>query len=564
MLYDLSDVHQRLRENLHDWVQRRVAGLARRIELERQMPTELLRELAELGGFGIHLPVEQGGAGFDYLGYVLAVEELSRACASLGAIVTVHHLYCSAVSRHGTPEQHDRFLRPFASGESIGAFALTEPGVGSDAGSIRTCARRQGSDWLLNGAKSWITNSPIASAVVVFASVDPDKRHRGIAAFLVPLPSPGVIIGRPEDTIGMRGASSCPVIFEDCRVPAGDLLGGLGEGFEIAMTALNGSRLGMAAQAVGISAAALDLATGYAKDRTAFGQPIANFQAIQLKLADMAVRLRAARLLTYDAARVADRTGLVRELSAMAKVYASETATFAAHQAIQILGAAGCTADSPAERLYRDARITEIYAGTSEVMRLVIARELLDQGQVLRRQLYESAVRDRPAGRYSNALFRELMESEFSEHARNELALALLIIRVDDYPAIIAKQGRPVAEAVIEELRELLRGGALGANDAICLFGDGELAVLFKGASPDQAFIAATRVRRIVASHTFAEAAGGMHLHSSLGLACSNPRPHETPVSMVRAALDYVEMAQASGGDKLVTPRSRGPHRGTE
>jgi butyryl-CoA dehydrogenase len=308
------------------------------------------------------------------------MEEICRGCAATGVIMSANNsLYCDPVYKFARPEQKATFLAPFAAGKKLGCFALTEPGNGSDAAALKTTAHLQGDYWVLNGTKAWITNGYEANAALVLATTDRALKHKGISAFLVPMPTEGLSLGKKEDKLGIRASSTCNLIFEDCRLPRESLLGQVGEGFKIAMMTLDGGRLGIAAQAIGIAQAALEEAVSYAKQREAFGAPIANLQAIQFKIADMALRIEAARLLTWRAAQLKDQGLRFTCEAAMAKLAASETATFVTHQAIQILGGNGYVSEFPAERHYRDARITEIYEGTSEIQRLVIASNVLKQ-----------------------------------------------------------------------------------------------------------------------------------------------------------------------------------------
>lgn len=286
-------------------------------------------------------------------------------------------LYLGPILKFGTPEQKRRWITPFTSGDKIGCFALSEPGNGSDAGAASTTAREEGDSWVLNGTKAWITNSWEASATVVFASTDRSRQNKGISAFLVPMPTPGLTLGKKEDKLGIRASSTANLIFEDCRIPKENLLGEPGMGFKIAMQTLDMGRIGIASQALGIAQASLDCAVKYAESRNAFGAPLTKLQNIQFKLADMALALESARLLTWRAAMLKDNKKPFTKESAMAKLAASEAATAISHQAIQILGGMGYVTEMPAERYYRDARITEIYEGTSEIQRLVIAGHLL-------------------------------------------------------------------------------------------------------------------------------------------------------------------------------------------
>jgi butyryl-CoA dehydrogenase len=309
------------------------------------------------------------------------MEEVSRGCALTGVIMSVNNsLYCDPVKSYATPAQKKQWLEPFARGEKLGCFALSEPGNGSDAGAAHCTATQDGDAWVLNGTKAWITNGYEADAAIVFATTDRAMKHKGISAFLVPMPTPGLSLGKKEDKLGIRGSSTCNLIVESCRIPLDCMLGEPGQGFKIAMGTLDGGRIGIAAQALGIAQAAFEAARDYAKERQAFGEPIAKLQAIQFKLADMSLRIEGARLLTWRAAQLKDQGAKYTKEAAMAKLAASETATFVAHQAIQIFGGNGYVTEYPVERHYRDARITEIYEGTSEIQRLVIAGAVLKDG----------------------------------------------------------------------------------------------------------------------------------------------------------------------------------------
>ncbi|HEX7408314.1 MAG TPA: acyl-CoA dehydrogenase [Candidatus Binatia bacterium] len=379
-MFALSETHEMLRKTCREFSDRELVPIAAALDREHRYPAEQVEHLAELGLMGVAIPEEEGGAGLDCLAYAIAMEEISRGCASTGVIMSANNsLYCDPVLKFATPVQKKTFLRPFAAGQQLGCFALSEPGNGSDAGAAKTTAQRQGDYWVLNGTKAWITNGYEASAAVVFATTDRAKKHKGISAFLVPMPTEGLSLGKKEEKLGIRASSTCNLIFEDCRIPRENLLGQEGEGFKIAMTTLDGGRIGIAAQAVGIAQAALEEAVAYAKQRQAFGAPIANLQAIQFKIADMALRIDSARLLTWRAAQLKDQGTRFTTEAAMAKLAASETATFVTHQAIQILGGNGYVSEFPAERHYRDARITEIYEGTSEIQRLVIASNVIKQ-----------------------------------------------------------------------------------------------------------------------------------------------------------------------------------------
>lgn len=355
---------------------------------KHEFPTQAVAALSELGLMGINTPEENGGSGLDALSYAIAMEEISRGCASVGVIMSAHNsLYMYPIQAFGTPEQHDEWITPFAfpsqddSGKinNIGCFCLSEPGNGSDAGAASTTATKDGDDWIINGTKAWITNAHEADAAVVFATTDKSLKHKGISAFVIPASAEGYSLGAKEDKLGIRASSTANVILENVRVPGNALIGKEGEGFKIAMTTLDGGRIGVAGQALGIASASIDCAVKYALERQAFGKPIANFQMIQLKISQMTLARDQARLLTWRAAQLKDAGENFSREAAMAKLAASEAATMCSHQAIQILGGMGYVTEMPAERHYRDARITEIYEGTSEVQHLVIAADVIKE-----------------------------------------------------------------------------------------------------------------------------------------------------------------------------------------
>ncbi len=384
-MFQLSETHQEILKMARAFADKELKPVAATLDREHRYPAEQIKKLAELGLMGVAVPEDQGGAGLDNLAYAIAMEEVSRGCASTSVVMSVNNsLYCDPVMRYATVEQKKTWLEPYASGKKLGCFALTEPGNGSDAGAA-ACTATLVSDaggelWELNGTKAWITNAYEANAAIVFATTDRALKHKGISAFLVPMPTKGLSLGKKEDKLGIRASSTANLIFENCRIPKGNLLGEPGAGFKIAMGTLDGGRIGIAAQALGIAQASLEAAVEYAKERKAFGEPIAKLQAIQFKLADMAMRLEGARLLTWRAAALKDKGAKYTKEAAMAKLAASETATFVAHQAIQVLGGNGYVTEYPVERHYRDARITEIYEGTSEIQRLVIAGAVLKEG----------------------------------------------------------------------------------------------------------------------------------------------------------------------------------------
>ncbi|MGO9831889.1 MAG: acyl-CoA dehydrogenase [Myxococcaceae bacterium] len=377
MNFELTELQRHTQRLCREFAARELIPHARQWDEEHTFPAEAVKHLAELGLLGVAVPEEDGGAGLDSVAYAVAIEEISRGCASTGVILSVNNsLYCDPVLKFGTAEQKRTFLVPFAQGQKLGCFGLTEPEAGSDAAAQKTTAVRQGDAYLVNGSKNWITNGPRADAIVLFAMTDPSAGHRGISAFLVPTDTPGFIRAKPDRKMGICAAPSCSIFFEDCRVPAKNLLGREGDGFKIALSTLDGGRIGIAAQALGIARAAFEEARVYALERKTFGQPIAQHQAIQFMLADMATELDAARLLTHQAARLKD-TGVRHSVeSAMAKLYASEMASRVANKALQVFGGQGYSKEFDAERHVRDARITEIYEGTSEIQRLVISASL--------------------------------------------------------------------------------------------------------------------------------------------------------------------------------------------
>jgi butyryl-CoA dehydrogenase len=363
-----------------DFAREKVLPLAHEIDEQGKVPPSLLAEMASLGFLGIYVPESYGGAGLDALSYALVCEEINRACASTGVVMSTHvSLVVDPLLHWGSDAQKDRFLRPLASGEKLGCFALSEPASGSDAAAMRTSARRDGDAWVLNGTNTFITNGASADLALVFAQTDAKAGKRGIAAFLVEKGTPGFSVGKLEHKLGIRGSDTAQLLFQDCRVPATNLLGEAGAGFKIALATLDGGRISIAAQAVGIARACLEDSLAYAKEREAFGKKIVEFQAIQWKLADMATETDAARLLVWRAATLKDRGEDHILAAAQAKLFASDVAVRAARECVQIFGGYGYLTDFPAERHYRDAKITEIYEGTSEIMNLVIAEEILKE-----------------------------------------------------------------------------------------------------------------------------------------------------------------------------------------
>ncbi len=354
---------------------------AAEIDREHRHPAELVKRMGELGFLGIAIPDHLGGSGMDNVSYVLAMEEISRACASTGVIMSVNNsLVCDPIYRFGTPAQHDQFLKSLASGTLLGCFALSEPEAGSDAAAQKTTAERDGDGWVINGTKNWITNGPVADVCVLFTMNDKAAGHRGITAFILPMQTKGVRTGPPDDKMGIRGSKSSQIFLDDVRLSNDHVLGHVGGGFAVAMSTLDGGRIGIAAQALGIARAALEDSLAYAQQRRTMGKPIVQHQAIAFKLADMATETDAARLLTLRAAYHKDHKLPYGKEAAMAKLYASDVANRAAREAIQIFGGNGYVTEYPVERHFRDAKITEIYEGTSEIQRLVISGYLAKGG----------------------------------------------------------------------------------------------------------------------------------------------------------------------------------------
>jgi alkylation response protein AidB-like acyl-CoA dehydrogenase len=382
----LSEEHILIRETVREFAQKEIAPVAEYYDQTGEFPMPIVQKMGQLGLMGIEVPETYGGAGLDTIAYVLAMEEVARADVATSTIMSVNNsLYCHGILMFGTEEQKRAWITPVASGREIGAYALTEPMSGSDAGTMRTRAERSpdGRYYLINGRKSWITSGPVAHRLILFAKTDPtaEPKHRGISAFLIDTGQPGFVRGKIEPKLGIRASATCEIFFEDYRCPVENMLGNPGEGFKIAMAVLDAGRIGIAAQALGVAEAAYEASLHYARERYAFGQPIGTFQMIQQKIADMKCRIEASRLLIYQAAlakMAAKETGArYTTEAAIAKLFASETAMFVTHQAVQIHGGMGYSKELPLERYFRDAKITEIYEGTSEIQRLVIARNEL-------------------------------------------------------------------------------------------------------------------------------------------------------------------------------------------
>ncbi len=379
MNFSLTETQRMIQQTAREFAQKEVKPLAAKIDREAYFPHELVKRLGELGFLGMYVAEKWGGSGLDVVSYVLAMEEISAACATTGVIMSVNNSLVSAAIEHfGTDEQREKWLRPLASGKKLGCFCLSEPNTGSDAAAQRTKAVRKGDVYVLNGTKNWITNGPHADTALLLAMSAPEKGVKGITAFLIDCKNtPGYKVGKIEDKLGICGSATCQILLENCEVPAANVVGQENGGFKVAMNTLDGGRIGIAAQALGIGRAAFEAARDYSKQREAFGKPIAEIQAIQFYLADMATRLDAARLLTLRAAHLKQNGEPYGTAAAMAKVFASEAANWIATKAVQVHGGNGYSKEYPVERHFRDAKITEIYEGTSEIQRVVISRAVL-------------------------------------------------------------------------------------------------------------------------------------------------------------------------------------------
>jgi butyryl-CoA dehydrogenase len=375
---NLTEEQQLLQKSVRDFAEAEVKPHAKEIDETGRFPRGNFQKAAELGLTGVAVPENYGGAGMDHVGYSIVIEEISRVCASTGVILSVQNsLYCDPILRFGTDEQKQKFLVPFARGEKIGCYALTEPQAGSNAAALTTRAIRKGDSYVINGTKAWITNGGAADATIVYVNTQPEKGEKGITALVVEKGTPGFAVGKEEKKLGINATACTELSFTDCEVPVGNRIGNEGEGYKVALSTLDGGRIGIAAQATGIAQGAFEAALSYAQQRQAFGHPISDFQAIQFMLADMATEIDAARLLTRRAAWKQDSGSRFTMEASIAKLFASEMSTRVAHKAIQIHGGYGYSREYPVERNYRDARITEIYEGTSEIQRLVIAAWVL-------------------------------------------------------------------------------------------------------------------------------------------------------------------------------------------
>ncbi|MBH0164454.1 acyl-CoA dehydrogenase [Fictibacillus sp. 7GRE50] len=373
-----TEEQKMMQKMVRDFAQKEIAPAIEHMEETEEFPRHLITKMAELGLMGIPIPDEYGGAGMDFTSYIIAINELSKVSATIGVILSVHtSVGTNPILYFGNEEQKRKYIPKLASGEYLGAFGLTEPSSGSDAASLKTRAVKNGDHYILNGSKIFITNAGEADVYIVFASTAPDKGSYGISAFIVDKDTPGFSVGKKEKKMGLNGSNTCEIIFEDARVPAENLLGNEGEGFKIAMSNLDVGRIGIAAQSLGIAEAALEFATNYAKERKQFGKPIGANQGLGFKLADMATAVEAAKLLTYRAADLKTNNQSCGKEASMAKLFASETAMKSAIEAVQVYGGYGYTKEYPVERLFRDAKVCQIYEGTSEIQRMVLSKHLL-------------------------------------------------------------------------------------------------------------------------------------------------------------------------------------------
>jgi butyryl-CoA dehydrogenase len=375
---ELTEEQKLLRKMVREFAESEVKPLAKELDETGRFPRETFKKAAELGLTGVAIPEAEDGAGFDHLAYTIVIEEISRCCASTGVILSVQNsLYCEPIHRFGTAEQKKKFLRPFARGEKIGCYALTEPQVGSNAAALETKAEKKGEKYVVNGTKAWITNGGAADAAIVYLNTDPSKGEKGITALVIEKGTRGFTVGKEEKKLGINATACCELVFTECEVPVANRIGNEGEGYKVALSTLDGGRVGIGAQATGIAQGAFEAALAWSQQRMAFGHPISQFQAIQFMLADMSTEIDAARLLVRKAAWKQDAGARFSMEAAIAKLFASEMATRVTHKAVQIHGGYGYSREYPVERAYRDARITEIYEGTSEIQRLVISSWVL-------------------------------------------------------------------------------------------------------------------------------------------------------------------------------------------
>jgi butyryl-CoA dehydrogenase len=375
---ELTEEQKLLQKTVREFAESEVKPLAKELDATGRFPRETFRKAAELGLTGVAFPESEGGAGFDHIAYTIVIEEISRCCASTGVILSVQNsLYCDPIHRFGTDEQKKKFLLPFARGDKIGCYALTEPQAGSNAAALQTKAVKKGDKYVINGTKAWITTGGAADAAIVYVNTDPAKDEQGITAVVIEKDAPGFRVGKEEEKLGIHATACGELIFTDCEVPVANRIGNEGEGYKVALSTLDGGRIGIAAQAVGIAQGAFEAALAWSHERMAFGHPISQFQAIQFMLADMSTEIDAARLLVRKAAWKQDTGARFSMEASIAKLFASEMATRVSHKAMQIHGGYGYSREYPVERAYRDARITEIYEGTSEIQRLVISSWVL-------------------------------------------------------------------------------------------------------------------------------------------------------------------------------------------
>jgi alkylation response protein AidB-like acyl-CoA dehydrogenase len=378
MSYQLNEEQKMIQAMVKGFALETILPTAAERDKTKEFPKDIIKQMGELGLMGMSVPPEYNGAGVDTISYSLALQEIGYACASTAVIMSVHNsVSCGPIYRFGSDFLKENYLKPLAAGQKLGCFAVTEPGAGSDPAGAKSTAKKDGNSYILNGTKAWITSGKNADVVVATAYTDKAKKHRGISSFVLEKGMPGFIVGPEEDKMGQRASDCTSLIFEDCRVPAENLLGEEGQGFIIAMTALDEGRIGIASLSVGLSQACLDAAVTYAQERVQFGSPISKFQGIRWMIADMAVQIEASRLLTFNAASMKDRGERFTREASMAKLFASETANRSAYQAIQIHGGYGYSKEYPVERYYRDARVLTIYEGTSEVQRIVIANNTI-------------------------------------------------------------------------------------------------------------------------------------------------------------------------------------------